>query len=186
MSIVLATELVNGRARSTLATVNALWLYTHVVYYTSVNRNALTASLRFIVDLQWRSQDLEVGGTEGLGGSGGLRIFCCQTMHNYVYLAKLHEPLAKHEKNVVSVAESFSSSHIGEVSGRRARSWTIFFSKHNQHMALTRRLNPLKYAYFDRLRAAIILIKGLLSKFAKLIILKKIALNKRTRGTDLP
>jgi len=49
-----------------------------------------------------------------------------------------------------------------------------------------RRLNPLKYAYFDRLRAAIILIKGLLSKFAKLIILKKIALNKRTRGPDLP
>ena len=36
-----------------------------------------------------------------------------------------------------------------------------------------RRLNPLKCAYFDRLRAAIILIKGLLSKFAKLIILKK-------------
>ena len=71
MSIVLATKLVNGRARSTLAMVNALWLYTHVVYYTSVNRNALTASLRFIVDLQWRSQDLEVGGTEGLGGSGG-------------------------------------------------------------------------------------------------------------------
>ena len=48
-----------------------------------------------------------------------------------------------------------------------------------------RRLNPLKCAYFDRLRAAIILIKGLLSKFAKLIILKKIALNKRTRGPDL-
>jgi len=35
-----------------------------------------------------------------------------------------------------------------------------------------RRLNPLKCAYFDRLKAAVILINGLLSKYAKLIILK--------------
>jgi len=35
-----------------------------------------------------------------------------------VYSAKLHEPLAKHEKNLVSAAESLSSSHIGEVSGK--------------------------------------------------------------------
>jgi len=49
-----------------------------------------------------------------------------------------------------------------------------------------RRLNPLKCAYFDCLQAAVILIKGLLSKYAKLIILKNLALNKRTRGPDLP
>ena len=29
-----------------------------------------------------------------------LRIFGCQTMHNFVYLAKVHEPLIKHEKNL--------------------------------------------------------------------------------------
>jgi len=46
------------------------------------------------------------------------------------------------------------------------------------------RLNPFKCAYFDRLQAAVKLIKGLLSKYAKLIIL--FALNKRTRGPDLP
>ena len=81
------------------------------------------------------SQDLEVGGHKGSGdGSfpamctgrapGGrfwgqeppkahsiLWIFCCQTMHYFVYLARLHEPLAKHEKNVVSAAKSLSSSH---------------------------------------------------------------------------
>jgi len=32
-------------------------------------------------------------------------------MHNFVYLAKLHEPLVKHEKNLVSAAESLSSSN---------------------------------------------------------------------------
>jgi len=64
---------------------------------------------------RWRSQDLEVGGTGGPGdGSpqrgpraeplvGGfhsiLRIFGYQTMQNFVYLAKVHEPLVKHEKN---------------------------------------------------------------------------------------
>ena len=36
-----------------------------------------------------------------------LRIFCCQTMYNFVYLAKL----TKHEKKLVSAAESLSSSH---------------------------------------------------------------------------
>jgi len=45
-------------------------------------------------------------------------------------------------------------------------------------------LNPFKCAYFDRLQAAVILIKGLynyiLSKYAKLIIL--FASNKRRRG----
>jgi len=49
-----------------------------------------------------------------------------------------------------------------------------------------KRLSPLKCAYFDRLQAAVILIKGLLSKYAKLIILKNLALNTRTRGPDLP
>jgi len=29
-----------------------------------------------------------------------LRIFGYQTMHNFVYLAKVHEPLVKHEKNL--------------------------------------------------------------------------------------
>ena len=29
-----------------------------------------------------------------------LRIFGCQTMHNFVYLAIVHEPLVKHEKNL--------------------------------------------------------------------------------------
>ena len=31
--------------------------------------------------------------------SGG-RIFGCQTMHSFVYLAKVHEPLVKHEKKL--------------------------------------------------------------------------------------
>jgi len=48
------------------------------------------------------------------------------------------------------------------------------------------RLNPLNCTYFDRLQAAVILLKGLLSKYVKLIILKIVALNKRTRGPDLP
>jgi len=81
------------------------------------------------------------------------------------------------------------------------------FSRQNQYMALNvypdtfkscqnllptlsvryaRRLNPLKCAYFDRLQAAGILIKGLLSKCAKLTILKNLALNKTTRGPNLP
>jgi len=46
-----------------------------------------------------------------------------------------------------------------------------------------RRLNQLKYAYFDRLQAAVILIKGLLSEYAKLII--SFALNERTYGPGL-
>ena len=37
--------------------------------------------------------------------------------------------------------------------------------------------------YFDRLQDGVILIKGLLSKYAKLIIL--FALNERTRGPSL-
>ena len=41
----------------------------------------------------------------------------------------------------------------------------------------------MKCAYFDRLQAAVTLIKGLLST---LIILEKRALNKRTCGSDLP
>ena len=48
---------------------------------------------------------------------------------------------------------------------------------------LCRRLNLLKCAYFDRLQAAVILIKGTLTT---LIILKNHAVNKRIRGTDLP
>ena len=38
-------------------------------------------------------------------------------MRNFVYLAELHEPLAKREKNLVSAAESLSSSHIGKIFG---------------------------------------------------------------------
>jgi len=49
-----------------------------------------------------------------------------------------------------------------------------------------RSLNPLKCAYFDRLQAAVILIKGLLSKYEKLTILKYLAFNKRTRCPGLP
>jgi len=30
-------------------------------------------------------------------------------MQNFVYLAKLHEPLAKHDKNLISAAESLSN-----------------------------------------------------------------------------
>jgi len=42
---------------------------------------------------QWHSHDLEVG-----GGSCGY--LAAKIMHNFVYLAKLHEPLVKHEKNL--------------------------------------------------------------------------------------
>ena len=49
-----------------------------------------------------------------------------------------------------------------------------------------RRLNPLKCACIDRLQAAVILLKSLLSKYAKLIILKNFAMNKRMHGLDLP
>jgi len=49
-----------------------------------------------------------------------------------------------------------------------------------------RRQNPLKCAYFHRLQAAVILTKGLLSKYAKLIILQNVVLNQRTRSPDLP
>jgi len=62
-------------------------------------------------------------------------------------------------------------------------------SKRNQHITFIirhvcyRRLNLLKCAYFDRLQAAVVLSKGpILSKYAKLIILKNLALNTRTRG----
>jgi len=41
-------------------------------------------------------------------------------MRNFVYLAGLHQPLAKRENNLVSAAESLSSSHIGEVFGGEA------------------------------------------------------------------
>ena len=37
-----------------------------------------------------------------------LRIFGCQTMHNFVYLAKVHEPLVKHEKNLCCSACLFA------------------------------------------------------------------------------
>jgi len=43
--------------------------------------------------------------------------YCCQTMHNFVYLVKLHEPLAKHEKNLVSAAKSLRSSNDQNDSG---------------------------------------------------------------------
>jgi len=59
---------------------------------------------------QWRSQDLDVWGGKAPEHPPGrkppvspkahstLRILGCQTMHNFVYLAKLHEPLVKREK----------------------------------------------------------------------------------------
>ena len=63
-------------------------------------------------------------------------------MYNFVYLAKLNEPLAKDEKNQVSSADSHSSSHIGEVSGGGGLgppipwSWTIFFQTESAHDTL--------------------------------------------------
>ena len=49
-------------------------------------------------------------------------------------------------------------------------------------------VNPLKCATFDHLQAAVILLKGLLSKYDRLTkpLLKYLALNKKTRGPDLP
>ena len=57
-----------------------------------------------------------------VGGSGGgqeppkahsiLWIFCCQTMHYFVYLARLHEPLAKRVKNLVSAAKSLRTEGL--------------------------------------------------------------------------
>jgi len=58
-----------------------------------------------------------------VGGSGGeapplkkahgiLGIFGCQIMHNFVYLAKLHEPLVKHEKNLGCSACLFAELSI--------------------------------------------------------------------------
>ena len=44
----------------------------------------------------------------------------------------------------------------------------------------------LRCAYFDRLQAAIMLINGPLSKYAKLTILKYLVFNKGTRGPGLP
>jgi len=38
-------------------------------------------------------------------------------MHYFVYLARLHEPLAKHEKNLVSAAKSLNSSHMESFRG---------------------------------------------------------------------
>jgi len=53
--------------------------------YTYTQCTHTTASV-----IQRRSQDLEVGGTGGLGAAKLCRILCI--------LAKLHEPLVKHEK----------------------------------------------------------------------------------------
>jgi len=41
-----------------------------------------------------------------------LRIFDLQTMHNFVYLAKVHEPLVKHEKNLGCSACLFAELSI--------------------------------------------------------------------------
>jgi len=64
------------------------------------------AAIRNMYCDQWRSQDLEVGaqrvwGREdpsGVQAHSILRTFGCQTMHNFVYLAKLLKTLVKHEK----------------------------------------------------------------------------------------
>jgi len=49
------------------------------------------------------------GGTEGLGEDYSiLRIFGCQTMHSFVYLDKVHEPLVKREKNLGCCASLFA------------------------------------------------------------------------------
>ena len=81
---------------------------------------AFSVALRF--NQQWRSQHLDVGGTAGLGdrsppaGSRGQAPESSH-MHNFVYLAKLYEPRAKHEKNPVSAAESLSNSYDRNDSG---------------------------------------------------------------------
>ena len=92
------------------------------IYNTTLSHYCVSVWLwrRYSIPRQWRSQDLEVGAQRvwGMevpqrvsrgrapGGFGGrsspkahsvLRIFGCQTMHNSEYLAKLHEPLVKHE-----------------------------------------------------------------------------------------
>jgi len=57
----------------------------------------------------------------GLGGRSPpnahsiLRIFGCQTVHNFVYLAKLLESLVKHEKNLNCSACLFAISKSGRV-----------------------------------------------------------------------
>jgi len=68
-----------------------------------------------IGSFQWHSQNLEVGaegvwemevpqqgpGAEPLVVVRGTKPpYGCQTKHNFVYLAKVHEPLLKHEKNL--------------------------------------------------------------------------------------
>jgi len=78
------------------------------------------ATLRYAFVRKSGVVDFEVGGTSSpsgirgqspCGGFGGLgqsspkapsilRIFGWQTMHNFVYLAKLRKPLVKHEKNL--------------------------------------------------------------------------------------
>ena len=67
-----------------------------------------------------------------------IRTFCSQSMHSFMYLVKLNEPLANDEKNQVSSADSHSSSHIGEVSGGgQSLDHGQYFFKRNQHMTLT-------------------------------------------------
>jgi len=48
------------------------------------------------------------GGKRGFGAFRILRIFGCQAMHNFVYLAAVHESLVKHEKNLGCSACSFA------------------------------------------------------------------------------
>jgi len=49
-------------------------------------------------------------------GFGG-QVLESSHMHNFVYLAKLYEPRAKHEKNPGSAAESLSNSYDRNDSG---------------------------------------------------------------------
>jgi len=89
---------------------------THVTCrLTAKNRDQLrnpTLGNRVWATFTFFSQDLEVGslGTEvPQRGPGGAkppkarsisRIFGCQTMHNFAYLAEVHERLVKNEKSL--------------------------------------------------------------------------------------
>ena len=58
--------------------------------------------------LQWRRQDLEMGAHGILCAHSILRIVVCQTVHNFVYLGKVNEPLLQHEKTLCCSACLFA------------------------------------------------------------------------------
>jgi len=63
----------------------------------------------------WRWGHKGFGGRKspsGVQAHSILRIFGCQTMHNFVYLAKLHVPLVKRDKNLGCSACLFAELSI--------------------------------------------------------------------------